>query len=54
MRLKELANDIENQKLVNDVKGKKVVSDHSDVSPLNEGNESDDLRKHDQEKLDEM
>lgn len=54
LRLKELANDIENQRRMSDSKGKKVVSEEAVVLNDHPEHESRSLRGHDQEKLDEM
>lgn len=54
MRLKELAKDLENQRLKNDAKGKKVLSDQTEaVRDITEGNNSAS-GTYNLEKLDEM
>ncbi|PKI34348.1 hypothetical protein CRG98_045264 [Punica granatum] len=54
LRLKELANDIENQRRMNDSKGKKVVSEKTEVPNDHPEDDGRTLRGYDQEMLDEM
>lgn len=54
MRLKELAKDLENQRLRNDVKGKKILSDQTEIAGDVSGGNSSVSGTYSQEKLDEM
>ena len=52
--MKELAKDLENQRLKNDVKGKKVLSDQTETAEDVSGGNSSVSDIYNQEKLDEM
>ena len=54
MRLKELANDLENQRKNNGDKGKKVIADKADLSGTASNANSSDTKGFDQEALDAM
>lgn len=54
LRLKELANDIENQRRMNNSKGKKVVPEKNEALSYHPEHDSRVLHDHDREKIDEM
>lgn len=54
MRLKELANDLENQRKNNGDKGKRVITDHAELAGTTSNTNSSDTKGFDQEALDAM